>query len=299
MKGILLVDKPVGRTSHDVVNMIRRAAGMRRVGHTGTLDPNATGLLIICLGQATRLSEFLTGLDKVYEGSMRLGLETDSFDMDGEVVAERPAPEFTLEQIQAVFGHFLGEIEQLPPMVSAVKVGGERLYNLARKGETVERKPRRVTVHEFLALGYEPPQIQFRLRCATGTYARALAHDVGQQLGCGATLEQLRRTWVGHHCVDNAAPAESFESADDVRARLMPMADALNLPAVVVRRGSRGAVVNGGAIGRNDLAGEWPESGGWVQIKAESGELLAVGEAVAPGPMGPLIRPKRVLCGPS
>ncbi len=297
MKGVLLVDKPVGHTSHDVVNMIRKAAGMRRVGHTGTLDPNATGLLILCLGQATRLSEFLTNLDKVYEGSMRLGVTTDSFDTEGEVVAERPVPDLTAEAIQEVFNSFLGEIDQLPPMVSAVKVGGKRLYALARKGETVERQPRRVTIHEFEVLAFEAPEVHFRLRCARGAYARALAHDVGEQIGCGATLAQLRRTWVGHHCVDNAAPAAEFQTRDDVRERLLPMAKALDLPAVVVRRSSERAVVNGGPLGPHDLKSEGVTSPGWVQIKTESGELLAVGEAAEPGPMGSLIRPKRVVCG--
>ena len=163
MKGVLLLDKPAGMTSHDVVDHIRRAAQMRRVGHTGTLDPSATGLLIICVGEATRLSEHLTRLDKVYEGYLRFGVVTDSYDMDGKVLEENPVPDISPEEIQKAFDALTGEIQQVPPMVSAVKVGGQRLYKMARKGETIERKPRKVTVKEFRLLDYDPPLARFRV----------------------------------------------------------------------------------------------------------------------------------------
>jgi tRNA pseudouridine55 synthase len=198
MNGLLLVDKPAGITSHDVVDRIRRAAGTRKVGHTGTLDPGATGLLVLCLGVATRLSEHLTGLDKVYEGAMRLGLVTDSYDMDGKVTAESPVTaNLTMADIQSACDRFAGEIMQVPPMVSAVKVGGERLYKRARQGEVVERAARQVTVREFHVLSYKAPDAQIRVRCTRGTYVRSLCHDVGQALGCGAILASLRRTFVG------------------------------------------------------------------------------------------------------
>lgn len=294
MNGILLVDKPAGMTSHDVVDRIRKAAKMRRVGHTGTLDPAATGLLILCLGNATRLSEFLTGLDKVYEGTMRFGVVTDSYDFDGKVIEERPVPPLTVEQIQRAFDAFKGEILQLPPMVSAVKVGGERLYKLARKGETVEREPRKVTVKEFALLSYAEPDAAFRVRCTRGTYARTLCYDVGEKLGCGGTLASLRRTAVGKHTIERAKPVDAFQSPEDVANALLPSSDALDLPSVCVRTASRNTVESGGALERRDLREDFSAAAGWVQIKAESGELLALGEVQSN--FGVLrIQPKRVL----
>ncbi len=294
MKGILLVDKPTGMTSHDVVDHIRRAARMRRIGHTGTLDPAATGLLILCLGPATRLSEFLTGLDKVYEGTMRLGVTTDSYDMDGTVTEERPVPELSEQDIQQAFDALTGDIMQTPPMVSAVKVGGERLYKKARKGETVERKARPVTVREFSMLGLHTPDIDFRVRCTRGTYARALCHDVGQALGCGAVLASLRRTWVGQHSVEKSSPMEAFSNPEDVTSRLLPMAQALDMPEVVVTDQGREMVKAGSPLTRAHMVGTCPVTEGWVQVKAKSGELLALGD-VWTGPTATLVRPKRVL----
>lgn len=294
MNGILLVDKPSGMTSHDVVDRVRKAAKMRRVGHTGTLDPAATGLLILCLGNATRLSEFLTGLDKVYEGTMRFGVITDSYDFDGKVVEQRPVPALTPEQIQGAFNEFTGEIMQVPPMVSAVKVGGERLYKLARKGETVEREPRKVNVKEFALLSYNEPDAAFRVRCTRGTYARTLCFDVGEKLGCGATLASLRRTAVGKHTIERAKALDALQTPEDVTAALLPVNDALDLPAVCVRNASRNTVSTGGALEQRDLRGDCPAEKGWVQVKAENGELLALGEVQSE--FGVLrIQPKRVL----
>ena len=294
MKGLLLVDKPTGMTSHDVVDRVRKAAGMRRIGHTGTLDPRATGLLILCLGGATRLSEHLTRLDKVYEGAMRLGMVTTSYDLDGKVLEERPVPALTEADLQRVCDTFTGNIMQVPPMVSAVKVGGRRLYKVARHGETVAREPRPVTVQEFRVLGYDAPDVQIRVRCTSGTYVRGLCHDVGQTLGCGAVLASLRRTWVGAHAVDNAAPLEALTDRDAVAAHLVPMDEALDLPIVVIRPGSRKTVTAGGTLTRNDFRGDCPVRAGWVQLKTESGELVALGQVQA-GSGGITIHAKRVL----
>jgi len=293
MTGLLLVDKPVGMTSHDVVDHIRRAAGTRRVGHTGTLDPNATGLLILCLGAATRLSEHLTGMDKTYEGIMRLGITTNSFDLDGAVETEQPVPELEAAQIQAVCDRFVGDIEQLPPMVSAVKIGGERLYKKARKGEVVERQPRRIRVQEFSVQGYTPPDVSVRVRCSRGTYVRSLCHDVGQKLGCGAVLAALRRTWVGNHSVEEAGTLDDFTDQASVRARLLPMNEALDLPEVLANAAGRHIVRTGGKLGIQELRAPCPVREGWVQIKAEDGELLALG-TVERTAMDLLIQPRRV-----
>lgn len=294
MNGVLLVDKPVGLTSHDVVDRIRAAAGMRRVGHTGTLDPAATGLLILCLGPTTRLSEFLVGMDKVYEGTLRLGLVTDSYDLQGNTVEEREVPQLKPADIQTVFDRFQGDILQTPPMVSAVKVKGERLYKKARKGEIVQREPRRITVHEFRLLSYDAPDAAFRLRCTRGTYARSLCHDVGQELGCGGTLASLRRTWVGKHSVEQARPVEHFKCKEDVKERILPAGDALDLPTVVVNEARRKTVLSGSALEPADIGTPPAPVTGWVQIKTLSGELLAVGQ-MGSGVDAGRVLPKRVL----
>jgi tRNA pseudouridine55 synthase len=293
IKGVLLVDKPAGMTSHDVVDRVRAAAGIRRVGHTGTLDPSATGLLILCVGPATRLSEYLTGLDKVYEGYMRLGVVTDSHDMDGQVLEQRPVPALTLARIRQALEEFTGQITQVPPMVSAVKVGGQRLYKLARKGETIERKPRQITVSEFEAIDYQPPLVRFRVSCTSGTYVRSLCHEIGQRLGCGGALDSLRRVAVGRYTVDGAVALDLLKSEQDVRARLLPMGDALDLPVVIIRQRGERMLASGGALGRLELKTECPTAEGWVQIKSDSGELLALGQ-VKQGPGEWQVLPKRV-----
>jgi len=292
MKGVLLIDKPSGITSHDVVDQIRKAAGIRRIGHTGTLDPSATGLLILCLGPATRLSEYLTGLDKVYEGDMRFGVVTDSYDMDGAVLENNPVPELTSAQIQSAFNEYVGDIMQEPPMVSAVKVGGERLYKKARKGEIVERPARPVHVEEFVLHSYEPPLARFHAACTSGTYVRALCHDVGRKLGCGATLNSLRRTHVGRHSVEGAQPVDFFKTPDDVLKHLVPLGEALDLPEVTVREGREHLVSSGTSLVRRDLTGDCPVREGWVQIKSGDGELLALAQVER----GPEMRlnPRRV-----
>lgn len=296
MRGILLVDKPSGMTSHDVVDCIRKATGIRRVGHTGTLDPAATGLLILCLGTATRLSDFLVGMDKTYEGTLLLGTVSASHDLDGEILEENEVPDLTAEDVQNVFDDYTGVIMQVPPMVSAVKVGGKRLYKLAREGKTVEREARPVTVREFSLLNFESPRVAFRMSCTRGTYARTLCHDVGAVLGCGGALAELRRTHVGQHAVADAGSLDSFKTPEDVTARLIPMENALDLPDVIVRSFGKKTVASGGTLGRHDLSAECPVEAGWVQVKTEGGELLAVGEVHKVG-QAVQIQPKRVFCG--
>ncbi|MBX3180139.1 MAG: tRNA pseudouridine(55) synthase TruB [Candidatus Hydrogenedentes bacterium] len=293
MKGILLVDKPAGMTSHDVVDRIRRAARMRRVGHTGTLDPAATGLLILCLGPATRLSEHFTAKSKVYEGTMRLGVVTDSYDLDGAVVAEHPVPPLDRDAIQAACDAFTGTIQQVPPMVSAVKVGGERLYKKARKGQTIEREPRTVNVSAFDVLSYTPPDAAVRITCSSGTYVRSLCHDAGQALGCGAALASLRRLAVGQHRVEHALPIDALDSPEAVEAHLLAMGDALDLPAAILGESGRAALAHGNPVSARDLLEGCPVPQGWVQMKDREGELLALGIVESRG-MDSWIHPKRV-----
>lgn len=206
--GILLVDKPAGPTSHDIVDRIRRHFHLKKVGHGGTLDPAATGLLIILLGHGTRLSERFMSSDKTYEGAMRLGISTDSQDADGKIVREADPSSVTREQLEAAMATFKGDMYQTPPMVSAVKIEGVPLYKLARRGQEVERKPRFIHIYEFRLFDFTSPKATFRLRCTKGTYVRTICHDIGEKLGCGAHLEQLRRTQSGDFDVKNAIPLD-------------------------------------------------------------------------------------------
>lgn len=209
--GILLVDKPSGPTSHDIVDHVRRRFGLKRVGHCGTLDPMATGLLVLVIGKATKLSERLMGDDKEYEGTLRLGVSTDSQDAQGAVLSEKPVPPLTPAQIEEVFGAFRGDVLQTPPMVSAKKIAGVPLYKLARKGKEVERKPRLIHIFRLEILRSEPPEVDFRMLCTKGTYVRTLCHDIGEKIGCGGHLARLRRSGSGKFRIENARTLEAVE----------------------------------------------------------------------------------------
>jgi len=210
LDGALLVDKPSGPTSHDVVDVIRRRFGVKKVGHCGTLDPNATGLLIIVLGRGTKLSEKMMSDDKVYEGIMKFGETTDSYDSDGEILSTTPVPPLTLDQLNEAAATFVGDQMQLPPMVSAIKIKGVPLYKLARKGIEVAREPRLIHIYNFRFTNYEPPLGQFKVACTKGTYVRSMAHDLGQKLGCGAHLAALRRSVSGKFDVAEATKLDDL-----------------------------------------------------------------------------------------
>ncbi len=224
LDGALLIDKPVGPTSHDVVDAIRRRFTIKKVGHCGTLDPNATGLLIVVLGRGTKLSDKMMSTDKVYEGTIKFGGTTSSYDADGEVTAYLPVPPLTLEQLNDVAATFVGDLMQLPPMVSAVKKDGVPLYKLARKGIEVERKERLVHVFSFRFHSYQEPLGQFRVACTKGTYVRTLAHDLGGRLGCGAHLAALRRLASGKFEVADALPLDRVLSlsASELQKQVIP-----------------------------------------------------------------------------
>jgi len=208
LDGALLIDKPTGPTSHDVVDAIRRQFQIKKAGHCGTLDPNATGLLVLVLGRATKLSEKLMASDKVYEGALRLGEATTSYDADGELTASLPVPPLTLDQLNQEAATFVGDQMQLPPMVSAVKKDGVPLYKLARKGIEVERKERMIHIYNFRFTKYEEPTGHFRVACTKGTYVRSLAHDLGQKIGCGGHLAALRRIVSGKFDLADALPLD-------------------------------------------------------------------------------------------
>lgn len=223
--GILLVDKPPGPTSHDIVAHIRRRFRFDKVGHGGTLDPQATGLLVILIGRGTKLSNLVMNSDKAYEGFLRLGLVTDSQDMAGKVISEADWSDVTHDRLEAEVAHYRGDVQQIPPMVSAVKKQGTALYKLARKGKSVERDPKLVHIYSFQIETFDPPRARFSVSCSKGTYVRTLCHDVGQALGCGAVLDELRRVRSGEWKVEDAITLDAIDEMgkDDLLKRIIPI----------------------------------------------------------------------------
>ena len=232
--GVLLIDKAAGMTSHDVVAIARRTLGTKKIGHCGTLDPLATGLLILTLGRGTKIQDLIMAEDKEYVGTLKLGEVTDSQDADGVVTETKPVPPLTREQIDAAFAKFQGDFYQTPPMVSAIKKDGVPLYKLARKGQTVEREPRFVHVFAHQINEVRLPEIDFRVVCSKGFYVRTYAHDIGQELSCGAHLRSLRRTKSGKFSVDLAVSTEALKNGD-INAVLSKV---LSLPQVSILRGA-------------------------------------------------------------
>ena len=209
IRGLLFIDKPAGPTSHDIVNRIRQLSGIRRIGHTGTLDPLASGLLIICVGRATRLSEYLADLPKSYLTIIRLGQETDTYDAEGEIIREHPV-QVTEKQLFEALDQFHGRINQLPPMFSAVKHEGQPLYKYARQGRSVPRSPRTVTIHKIEIENWESPNLELSIDCSSGTFIRSLAHDLGNALQCGGHVASLRRMAIGAHTIDQAVSPDEL-----------------------------------------------------------------------------------------
>ena len=225
LEGVLLVDKPGDHTSHDVVARLRRKLNMKRIGHAGTLDPMATGLMILLIGKATKISQYLISLDKGYEGSIELGKVTDSQDAEGEVLETRPVPALTEADVRNAMNGFLGDQYQMPPMFSAIKIGGVPLYKNARKGVEVEREPRFIRIMSFELTRFALPRFDFKLRCTKGTYVRTVAHDLGQKLGCGAHLAALRRTSTDKFDLADAMTLDQIEalSLPEIEKRLIPV----------------------------------------------------------------------------
>lgn len=231
ISGVLVVDKPVGLTSHDVVQVVRKGTNIKRAGHTGTLDPRASGVLVILLGPAVRLSEYVSASDKRYQAVVRLGTSTDTYDSEGRITRSAPVDHITEEQFQEALKGFVGEIEQVPPPYSAVKVKGRKAYEMAREGEEVELAPRRIHVYNLELLEWAPPEAVIDVYCSSGTYVRSLAHDLGEKMGVGAHLVGLRRTKSGRFTLRDAVPLrklrEAFEDGSWYQY-LIPAAEALS-----------------------------------------------------------------------
>ena len=232
--GVLLVDKAAGMTSHDVVAIVRRRLQMKKVGHCGTLDPIATGLLLLTLGRGTKIQDLLMSEDKEYSGTMMLGVTTDTQDSAGIPIEERPVPPLDEATVRAAFEKYAGDFYQMPPMVSAIKQGGVPLYKLARQGKTVEREPRLVHVYRYSIDRIALPEIDFTVVCSKGFYVRTYAHDIGEALGCGAHLKNLRRTKSGRFTVDSAITIDELKNSEavDILSRI------LTLPEVSRMRGA-------------------------------------------------------------
>lgn len=248
MDGIVIVDKPQGWTSQDVTARLRRVFGTRRIGHGGTLDPMATGVLPVFVGRATRAVEFFEHAEKTYETVLRLGITTDTEDMTGTVLTEENVS-FTEEQLQETLAAFRGEILQIPPMYSALKVNGQKLCDLARKGKTVERQPRPITIHELTLVERGENTLRLRVRCSKGTYIRTLCKDIGEKLGCGGCMESLRRVAAGEYTVDEAVPLQTLLDTEEPEKYLRDVDTMFrNYPAVTLTANQETRCRNGNAF---------------------------------------------------
>jgi tRNA pseudouridine55 synthase len=286
LNGVLPLDKPVGPTSHDVVAIARRALGVRRIGHTGTLDPFASGLLLLCVGPSTRLAEYITGLPKSYSARLRLGMATDTDDLEGAVV--RSSDDWTAitqAEVESALGRLEGDQLQVPPRYSAKKIGGERMYAIARAGREVDPEPVPVRISRIELTWFLPPDVDFEVDCSSGTYIRSIARDIGDDLGVGAHLTALRRTKIGNHTVDAAVSIGDLNERTTVAtAMLTPAAAVAHLPRVAVTEGEIQKLAHGGAI---SAGGEYANDP--LALLSDRGELVAIGRA-----SGDLIQPTKV-----
>lgn len=269
MNGIVIVDKPQGWTSQDVTARLRRVFGTRRIGHGGTLDPMATGVLPVFVGRATRGVEFFEHAEKTYEATLRLGLTTDTEDVTGTVLSEC-TPTVSQAEIEAVLSRFRGEILQVPPMYSALKVNGQKLCDLARKGKEVERQPRPITIFELVLLDIHGADVRLRVRCSKGTYIRTLCKDIGEALGCGGCMAELRRVVAGEYGVDGAVPLETLLQSDAPETYLRPLDSMFSAsPALTLSENQEKRCRNGNSF---SLA----VADGTYRVYAKSGEFLAL-----------------------
>ena len=291
MDGVIIVDKPREWTSHDVVNKMRRLAGTRKVGHLGTLDPGATGVLPLVIGRATRLAQFFTRNDKTYEGVIHFGYSTDSYDMDGEPTSAETPVTLEREMLESVLDHFHGPLQQVPPPVSAKKIAGRPAYELARKGQTVELEPAAVEVYDLQIVEVEGCKATIRLHCSAGTYVRSIAHDAGLAMGCGAFLKTLRRTASGDFKIEQARNLEELAALaqeNRLQEALIPAVQLLpGFPAELVDAVTAGQIRNG----RDFRVSPFHTRAETRYVKAVTpqGELVAIGEVRLPHVYHPVL----------
>lgn len=278
MDGIVIVDKPQGWTSQDVTARLRRVFGTRRIGHGGTLDPMATGVLPVFVGRATRAVEFFEHAEKTYETVLRLGITTDTEDMTGTVLTEENVS-FTEEQLQETLAAFRGEILQVPPMYSALKVNGQKLCDLARKGKTVERQPRPITIHELTLVERGENTLRLRVRCSKGTYIRTLCKDIGEKLGCGGCMESLRRVAAGEYAIDEAVPLQTLLDTEEPEKYLRDVDTMFrNYPAVTLTANQETRCRNGNAFSVSLAPGTYraySQGGEFLMLAKVDGGVMA------------------------
>ncbi len=302
LDGVLLVDKPEGPTSHDIVAIARRALGLKRIGHAGTLDPMATGLLVLMIGRATRLATFLSGMDKTYRGTLRLGVATDTFDRDGTPVGPPRPVQADEAALRAAFERFQGTVTQVPPVFSAKKVHGTPMYRLARRHKPVSPTPTMVTFRKLEFLGFSGTEVTFEAQVSAGTYLRSFAHDLGEILGCGAHLDLLRRTAAGPFTVEGAVTPDEIKAlGPGSAARITPMDEIpLGIPTLVLTPAGTHAIRHGRPCGLSEVATPHPPlPPGRCRLKGPEGRLIGIGEVQlsAPSEARPLIRPQIVFGG--
>lgn len=281
MNGVLLIRKSAGMTSHDVVAQVRKIFQTKKVGHAGTLDPFATGLLVACLGDATRIVQYLTDGEKTYRATMKLGERTDTQDYTGEIVARRDVPPLAEDEVRRMFAQFTGDLMQTPPMYSARRVQGQRLYELARAGKEVEREARPVTIYELTFTGMALPSLHFQVVCSKGTYIRTLANDLGEAFGCGAHLTELERIQSGRFLLRDAVSLEELAAMRDDRERLrqllLPIDAALaEWPVVALDEASAGRIAHGAAVTLPSENGEMSQAASNVLVHNQTGVLIAL-----------------------
>lgn len=292
-EGVLAVDKPAGPTSHDVVAIARRALRTRRIGHTGTLDPFASGLLLLCVGSATRIAEYVTAMDKRYTATVRLGVATDTDDHTGAVIAEADVGSVTRDAVEAALAAQRGAVMQLPPSYSAKKRDGERAYAAARQGRPLVLDAVPVRISELTITRFELPDVELDVLCSSGTYIRAIARDLGATLGVGAHLTALRRTEIGGHSVADAIPLDAIGDDAAVRGAMIAPLDALgSMPSVELSDDDVAHIRHGRAVRAPAAAGADPVAAGTVALAA-AGRLIGIGVADGDG----MVRPKKVMVG--
>lgn len=278
MDGVIVIRKEKGFTSHDVVAKLRGILHMKKIGHTGTLDPDAEGVLPVALGKATRLVDMITDKEKTYEAVMRLGVVTDTQDMSGTVLSQTAELHVTEEELRAVIESFVGDYMQVPPMYSALKVNGKKLYELAREGKTVERKPRPVHFYEIEILEIDLPLVRFRVTCSKGTYIRTLCHDIGEKLGCGAAMETLLRMKVGRFTLDDAITLAQTEEAVKngvIESKVLGIEEILaEYPRVCCTKEGDRLLANGNPLVQTLVDAE--EKDGWIRMCNSEGNFAGV-----------------------
>jgi len=326
MNGVLNINKPAGMTSHDVVDQLRRLLHEKKVGHAGTLDPDATGVLPVCLGKATKIIQFLQDDEKAYEGTITLGIATDTLDASGKILSVSDSNHVDLDDVKRAFDSFVGEMDQTPPMVSAIKVQGKRLYKIARQGKTVSRTPRKIRIYDLELLDfrrsmldtryripdtrYQRPassiqhpvssiELDFRVRCSRGTYIRALAADIGNALGCGAHLSRLVRAKSGIFELKDSIPLEEIQAAPQSAFQVMrSMDDVLSsMPKIVITSPARRRFLNGVAVNGSEVVRYESEFrvDDLIRVHDEAGTLLGIGKATETYSSGAL-NPRAVIC---